>query len=146
MGGPPPGLIQALMADMMQGGGMPGNARIQVTQMGPGGGTIRISGGPGGLGPPPGSLDDDDDEDGIPPEILDMIRATEMMAANSGFGGGMHIRRIGGQAPPKVEDNTPRHEEAIEDIMDRMNKISDEIGEKHEGRYKSVESQSSRLV
>ena len=75
-------------------GGIPGNARIQVTQMGPGGGTIRISG--GSLGAPPGMGDDDEDEDGIPPEILDMIRATEMMAANSGFGGGMHIRRIGG--------------------------------------------------
>lgn len=40
---------------------------------------MRISG-----GPPPGMLgaqdDDDDDEDGIPPEILDMIRMTGMMA------------------------------------------------------------------
>ena len=85
-------------------------------------------------GPPPGlhKDDDDDDEGGIPQEVLDMIRMTEMMSSRSGFGGlsggpGMHIRRIGG-AKPK-EPVVPRHEESIENIMDRMNKLSDDIGE-----------------
>jgi len=45
---------------------------------------MRISG-PIGGGPPPGMVmmadDDDGDDEGIPPEILDMIRMTEMMAA-----------------------------------------------------------------
>ena len=103
---------------------------------------MRIS---GGIGPPPGMLgaqDDDDDDEGVPPEILDMIRMTEMMASRSGFGGlpGMQVRRIGG--PKKPEDNTPRVEEPIEDIMARMNKLSDEIGDKHEKKYERVESKS----
>lgn len=88
---------------------------------------MRIS---GNIGPPPGLImaDDDEDEDSIPPEILDMIRMTEMMASRSGFGGlpGMQLGRPG--SPKKEVDNTPRHEEPIEDIMARMNKLSDEIG------------------
>jgi len=110
---------------------------------------MRISGGIGG--PPPGMMmmaeDDDQDDDGVPPEILDMIRMTEMMASRSGFGGmpGMQLRRVG--APKKEkEDNTPRHEEPIEDIMARMNKLSDEIGDRHDKKYTRVESKSQRVV
>lgn len=107
---------------------------------------MRISGGIGG--PPPGLMgdDDDDDDQGVPPEILDMIRMTEMMARGGSIGGmppGLQLRRIGGPPKPK-EDNTPRHEEPIEDIMARMNKLSDEIGDRHEkgsGRHHDTKSQ-----
>ena len=60
--------------------------------------------------------------------------------------GGMRIRQIGGPSPKKPVDNTPRYEEPVEDIMARMNKLSDEIGEKHENKYRRVETKSNRLI
>jgi len=60
---------------------------------------------------------------------------------------GMRVRGIGGPPPKEKEvDNTPRHEEPIEDIMARMNKLSDEIGERHEKKYTRVESKNQRVV
>ena len=89
VGGPPSGLMEMIMQDMlkdMMGGGPPGVGGI------PGGGTVRITSGPmpGGDGTmtirrtirtsiPPPHLEDDDDE-GIPPEILEMMRMTDMMS------------------------------------------------------------------
>ena len=90
--GPPPGLMQMIMNDMLRdmaaGSGGP-----------PGGATIRISGGPipGGtmtvrktIRTVPDANDDDhhdDDDDGIPPEILEMMRMTDMMiGGGSPFG------------------------------------------------------------
>lgn len=122
MGGPPPGLMQMIMQDMMSGG-MPA-----------GGGTIRISsGGPGGMHMSqtitkrkivPADHDDDEDEDGIPQEILDMMRMTEMM---HGMPGPMSL--FGGPRIKK-EEKIDREDEKPEDIMARMNKLSQDIGEK----------------
>lgn len=144
------------MKDMLGGMGAPGaGQRVTITQT-PGGVSMRVSGPIGGGIPPPGMIaglhDDDDDDDaaGIPPEILEIIKMTEMLASGGGPLGGPGIgglRRIGGPPPQrKPEDNTPRHEESVEDIMARMNKLSDEIGEKHENKYKRVESQQNRMV
>ena len=60
----------------------------------------------------------------------------------------MHQRAAGGSGPlgliggprqlriekrgQKEEDNTPRHEESHEEIMAKMNKLSEEIGERHD--------------
>jgi len=123
-------------------------------------GMIRI-GGPM-LMPPPGLFDDDDDDDEIPAEIKAMIEMTAAMAARSqGFGGMMgapRIRIVKKAALPEHEKHAiasvpddhaikiveqPRHEESTDEIMARMNKIGEEIGEKHENRRSySVESKS----
>jgi hypothetical protein len=43
--------------------------------------------------------------------------------------------------------HTPRHEESTEDIIDKMNKLHEEITEKHDKRkYERVDSKSARLV
>ena len=79
-----------------------------------------------------------------------MIRMTEMMASNGGFMGppGIHMRLMGGPPGHKKEekDNTPRHEESIEDIMAKMNKLSDEIGDNHEKKYKVTETKNNRTA
>lgn len=86
--------------------------------------------------------DDDHDKDGIPPEILELIRMTEAMhtRATGGMGGpfgaarGPRQLRIskGSDKKDEEEDNTPRHEESHADIMAKMNKLSEEIGERHD--------------
>ena len=46
---------------------------------------MRIGGPPPGI--PGGPHDDDDDEDeGVPPEILELMKMTEMMVGGSGLG------------------------------------------------------------
>lgn len=139
-------LMGQMMADMMSGAMMGGA---------PGGGTIRISGGPMGggmmvrqrisMGPPP-ILDDkdDDDLDGIPPEIMEMMRMTEAMAGGPSMFGGprFRIRKSGGEIPAD-HALVPREEESHDEIMARMDKLSAEIGERHEKKkYQKVESQS----
>ena len=123
-------------------------------------GMIRI-GGPMLL-PPPMLLDDDDDDDDIPAEIKALVEMTAAMASrSSGLGGLMGAPRIKivkkdalpehqRHAEPSVPDDhaikiveQPRHEESVEEIMERMNKIGEEIGEKHESRRSySVENKS----
>merc|ERR1711990_1311368 len=103
-------------------GGPVQGGRVTITQT-PGGVSMRVSGPIGGGIPPPGMIaglhDDDDEDDGVPPEILELMKMTEMMATGR-VGPLGNLRRIGG--PKKQpEDNTPRHEEPVEDIMARMN-------------------------
>lgn len=88
--------------------------------------------------------EEDEDHDGIPPEILQMMQMTEMMHGNMGFGGmgpGIHmkVRKIGGSSKDASsgdpdEPNLPveRHEESVDSIMERMNKLSDEVSALHE--------------
>lgn len=79
---------------------------------------------------PPG--DDDEEDDFIPPEILQMIQMTEAMHARqmaSMFGGPM-IKFTPESA--KAKSNEPRTDETHDEIMARMNKLSEEIGERHE--------------
>jgi len=86
-------------------------------------------------------LDDDEDDDhepeGIPPEILEMIRMTEAMHRRAGGGMGP-FGAIGGPRKLRINkaddenDNTPRHEESHDEIMAKMNKLSEEIGERHD--------------
>ena len=71
-----------------------------------------------------GDLDDDDDM-GIPPEILEMMQMTEMMHERSSFFG----------APKKKKKELPRVEESHADIMAKMNKLSEEIGERSNKKY-----------
>jgi len=82
---------------------------------------------------------DDHEEDGIPPEILDMIRMTEMMQnrarggiAGSPFGRPAPAHRQLQIQKDKEEDKVDRHEESHDDIMARMNKLSEDIGERHD--------------
>ena len=74
------------------------------------------------IGPP---IDDDDEDDDLPhvlpPEIQMMMRQAEQM--HQGFMGGFF-----GKPKKEIE----RHDESTEDIMKRMNALSEEIGEKHE--------------
>ena len=154
MGGPPPGLISAML------GGPSGGAVL-----GPPPGMIRI-GGPM-IMPPPILMDDDDDEDDdIPAEIKAMLEMTAAMAARSSSFGPMlgapkikivkkaELPHHEKHADPSVPDDhaikiveQPRHEETVEEIMARMNKLGEEIGEKHESRRNySVETKSQRLL
>ena len=149
------------------GGGIPDMMAAMLNDM---------AGGPPGMGgAPPGMVirkrvsmpmplfdDDDDDDDGIPPEILDLIRMTSMMNSRSmgGFGGGPMIkiskREVNKSAEGEdeiphdhaIELAEPRHEESHEDILAKMNKLSDEISDKHEKRrkYETVDSKSQRLL
>ena len=101
--------------------------------------------------PPPIIMDDDDDddEDGIPPEIMDLIKMTSTLSQRSNsislapMQPRITIRKIEPHEK-KVETvpndhaiqivDQPRHEESHEEIMARMNKLGEEIGEKHENR------------
>jgi hypothetical protein len=144
---------------MFGGGGIPDlmGAMLQSMAMMP----------PPGFGPPPGFPgappgmvmrttvmidDEEDDDEGIPPEILDLIRMTSMMQARSmgGFTGNPHIKitkRSGNSTDEIPHDHAieiakPRHEESTEDIIAKMNKLSEEISDKHERRrkYETVDS------
>ena len=46
-----------------------------------------------------------------------------------------------------IEISSPRHEESTEDIIAKMNRLSEEISDKHEKRrkYDAVDSKSQRL-
>jgi hypothetical protein len=108
---------------------------------------IRISM-PGRM-PPPIIMDDDDDDDEIPQEIMDLIKMTSTLSQRSNSISMMPmqpritIRKI---EPHEKKAETvpndhaiqivdqPRHEESHEEIMARMNKLGEEIGEKHENR------------
>lgn len=150
-----------------------GPSLISAMLGGPSGGAV-LGGGPPGMiriggpmiMPPPLLIDDDDDDDDIPPEIKAMLEMTAAMAArSSGFGpmlGAPKIKIVKKNelphherhADPSVPDDhavkiveQPRHEETVEEIMARMNKIGEEIGEKHESRRRySVETKSQRLI
>ena len=76
---------------------------------------------------------------GIPPEILQMMKMTEMMHDRSSFFGG---------GPQKKEKKAalPRHEEKHEDILAKMNRLSEEIGERKNKKYEKVDSKSARLL
>lgn len=52
------------------------------------------------------------------------------------------------KADEEEEDDTPRHEESHKDIMARMNKLSEEIGERHDDDklMKLQEKKSSRSL
>ena len=105
---------------------------------------------------------DDEDDDGIPPEILDLIRMTSMMQSRSiggSFVGGPRIKIIKREPNQNanhsddiphdhaIELSEPRHEDSTEDIIAKMNKLSEEISDKHEKRrnYDIVDSKSQRL-
>jgi len=135
--------MQMIMNDMMKD--------MASGPVGGGGSTVRIS---GGMGTPtmtirrtitsiPHDDDDDDDlEDGIPPEILELMKMTESMFArpSSPFGGmfGSPMIRMG-SAKPK-EEKIERHDESAADIMARMNKLSEEIGERNtKDKYEFVD-------
>lgn len=148
------------------GGGIPDMMAAMMASMAAGGG-------PPGFGPPPGMVirrrismpmpmidDDDDDDEGIPPEIMDLIRMTSMMNSRSMGGpmmGGPQIRitkRVVNESHDDdiphdhaIEISQPRHEESTEDIIAKMNKLSEEISDKHEKRrnYEIVDSKSQRL-
>uniref|UniRef100_A0A7S3FUP3 Uncharacterized protein n=1 Tax=Strombidium rassoulzadegani TaxID=1082188 RepID=A0A7S3FUP3_9SPIT len=97
-------------------------------------------------GPPTAHKDDDDEEDeGIPPEILEMMRITDQLIGGGPFGG-----MRGGFRPlgPKITVKTqkkdePREDESVDEIMARMNKLSEEIGERHE-KNKSYQFKDQR--
>lgn len=79
--------------------------------------------------------DDDHDKDGIPPEIVELIKMTEAMHRRSAGGvGGISLAAPRQLRPNQKEenDNTPRHEESHDEIMAKMNKLSEEIGERHD--------------
>lgn len=107
-------------------------------------------------GIPFGDEDDDehmDEEDGIPPEILEMLRVTEAMHQNAmaGMMGGSPFgppRLLSISKADEEDDNKPRVEESYDDIMSRMNKLSHEIGEKHDQDKlaKLYEKKSSRMM
>ena len=84
MGGPPPGLISAMLG-----------AGPSERSSGPSPGiSIRI-GGPGPMILPPPMLFDDDDDDDIPAEIKAMMEMTMAMASrSSGFGPMLGAPRI----------------------------------------------------
>ena len=120
--------MKAILDDMLGGiaNGPPPGIRISAGP--PGGappGMIRIG------GPPPPLIDDDDDDDkdGIPPEIMDLIRMTEMLHGGGGFGPGIRIKKPDEEKPITQAE---RKDESMEDIMARMNKLSEEIGEQQE--------------
>jgi hypothetical protein len=75
---------------------------------------------------------DEDDDEGVPPEILQMMKMTESL-----LNGGMfrppvpHFPKLVAKKP-----EGPREEESVDSIMERMNKLSEEIGEKSEQRKK----------
>ena len=143
---PPDGLMQMIMQDMMKtmsSGGLP---------MPPGGGTIRISSPMGGgmmtmrrtIVQPAHHDDKDDDDDHIPPEILELIKMTESMHARPSFFGPPMIRIGGGSI--KKEEKIERKDESSEQIMARMNKLSQEIGEKNELRkYEFADKKGQRI-
>ena len=149
IGGGPSGIMKAIMDDMMSGmaaGPPPG---------------IRISGGPGrgappGMirigGPPPPMDDDDDDDDdkhgGIPPEILDLIRMTEMLHGGGGFGPQFRLNKPDEPKKEKPVTQAERKDESMDDIMARMNKISEEIGEQQEKKrnYDTSTSKNQRFT
>jgi len=74
--------------------------------------------------------DEDDDDGGIPPEIAELIRVTEAIHSRAG-GIGVPPRQLQAKAA-EPEDNTPRYEESHDSIMAKMNKLSEEIGERHD--------------
>ena len=110
---------------------------------GPFGGSIRIVGGP----PATFADDDDDDDDTIPPEILQMMAMTEAiargMAGNVGPGNIIVIEDF--EEPPeeqKPEEPIVRQDESYDDIMARMDRLSEEVGTRPEdrGRYTHADS------
>ena len=128
--------MKAIMQDMMKDmAGMAGGQQ-----------TIRISGGP--MGGPMQirkrvelPADDDDEDDGIPPEILQMMAMTEAMHMRPSIFGGPPMFRKKEKEEPII-----REDEAKENIMDRMNKLTEEIGDKHsKKKYQKIESKSERL-
>jgi hypothetical protein len=156
------------------GGGIEGMMNAMMQSMAAGGPPPGFGGPPPGFGGPPGMVirrrismpmpmfedhdDDDDDDSGIPPEILDLIKMTSMMNSRSmgGMGGGPMIRinKREVNKSKEGEDEIPhdhaiemaetRHEESTEDIIAKMNKLSEEISDKHEKRrkYDVVDSKS----
>ena len=79
--------------------------------------------------------DDDDDDDGIPPEIKQLIDMTEAMHRRHVMMGGPLGGIMGGpRRLQNIRKAVPeeRHDESYEDIMGRMNKLSEEIGERHD--------------
>ena len=76
--------------------------------------------------------DDDDDDDGppgVPPEILQMMRMTEQMhARHNPFN---PFARLFGRQKEKIV----RQDESHEDVMKRMNALSDEITENRKKKY-----------
>lgn len=120
------------------------------------GGMIRISGPSIIRAPIPMLEDDDDDDDGIPPEILDLIRMTSTLSQRSNSISMMPTApriRIINKPPVELHEDKPepvandhaikiieqpRHEESVEEILERMNKLGEEIGEKHENRRANI--------
>ena len=88
-----------------------------------------------------GILLDDDEDEAIPPEILDLMRITEAMSMGGGmFGGALdmpHIRKIPIEklgTPMKAEE---RHDESHEEIMQKMESLHQEMGERQKRTKKS---------
>lgn len=140
--GPPPG-IEAMMQMAMQSmlmGGPPGMGM----GMGMSGGTVRITRTTDANGhvtirqqvlssprpPMPMMLGDDDDDDDIPPEIKALLHLTD----------DMHSKASGKKKPVERKD------ESHEDIMKRMNSLSEEIGERHDSsKYELSDTGKERV-
>ena len=103
-------------------------------------GDIIIAGGP--------IFIDDDDDEGIPPEILDLMRLTEAMASGGGlFGGALNapvIREIPIENFGAPRELVERHEESHDDIMAKMEALSKEVGERTK-RTKKQSHQGMRV-
>ena len=140
-GMPPPGIMQQIMQDMLSRGMPPGGSstRVRISgTTGPDGQMIirqEVISGPGG--------DDDDDDDGppgVPPEILQMMRMTEQM----------HMRHNPfnpfASLFGRKKEQIVRQDESHEDVMKRMNALSDEITEKNRNKYEFKDNRQERMI
>ena len=69
-----------------------------------------------------------EEEEGIPPEIQDLMRITEAMLGGGGLFGpppGMIEIPLNGLGRPRAPE--PRHDESHEDVMARMQKMTEEL-------------------
>jgi hypothetical protein len=96
-------------------------------------------------------LSDDDDDVGIPPEILAMMRMTEQMHMRAQ---GNPFNMIRKDIKPSVSDDhalklvETRTEESHSDIMQKFDKLSEEIGERtdRKRREKYQNSKDERVM
>lgn len=96
-------------------------------------------------------LSDDDDDVGIPPEILAMMRMTEQMHMRAQGNPFSMIRK---DTKPSVSDDhalklvETRTEESHSDIMQKFDKLSEEIGERtdRKRREKYQNSKDERVM
>lgn len=133
--------MQMAMQSMIMGGGPLGPPGMGIGG-GIGGGTVRITRTTDANGrvtirqqimsSPSIMAADDDDDDEIPPEIRALLHLTD----------DMHTKASGKKKKP-VE----RKDESHDEIMKRMNSLSEEIGERHDSsKYELSSSGKERIV